>query len=222
MGVLNIEEYENIFDYINFNVELIENQVRDYELIFSNIKNDSVEWKMKFPMFLNSFYKKIYKSGLVPEQSEFWEDYLKDNLEFFKKNKYSDDIMNALKARAYRSYPSLVRDLHFMHYVNENLTDSKVIYNRKLDINEGIDLLIIKNDLNYAINLFTATSRSFQGREKKEKRHKVYNNINYINLPVNFKGSYTCGKFFLYKEEEFGKLLNEIENFSQKSDYLVF
>jgi hypothetical protein len=95
------------------------------------------------------------------------------------------------------------------------LTESKVIYNRKLDINEGIDLLIIKNDLNYAINLFTATSRSFQGREKKEKRHKAYNNINYINLPVHFKGSYVCGKFFLYKEDEYGNLLNELDNYTQ-------
>ncbi len=221
MSLLNINEYENIFDYVNLSVELIENQIKDYELIFSNIKNDSVEWKMKFPIFLNSFYKRIYESKCVPKQSEFWDDYIRYNVRFFEKNNYSDNIMNALKARAYRAYPSLVRDLHFMHYVKENLTQTKVIYNRKLDVNEGIDLLIVRNDLNYAINLFTATSRSFQGREKKEKRHKVYDNIKYINLPVDFRGSYVCGKFFLYKEDEYGKLLNELGEISQQSKHLV-
>lgn len=215
MVSLNIKEYKNIFDYVHLDVETIENKIQNYELIFSNIKNDVVEWKMKFPMFLNSFYKKIYQSRTIPTQSEFWADYLIDNLPFFEKNKYGEDIMNALKARAFRTYPSLVRDLHFMHYVKENITESKVIYNRKLDINEGIDLLIIRDNINYAINLFTATSRSFEGRGKKENRHKTYDNINYINLPVHFKGSYVCGKFFLYKEDEYGKLLNELGNFSQ-------
>jgi hypothetical protein len=215
MKLLIIEEYKNIFDYVDLDVETIENKIQNYELNFSNIKNDIVEWKMKFPMFLNSFYKKIYQSNTIPTQTEFWADYLMDNLPFFEKNKYGEDIMNALKARAFRTYPSLVRDLHFMHYVKENINESKVIYNRKLDINEGIDLLIVRDNLNYGINLFTATSRSFEGRSKKENRHKKYDNINYINLPVHFKGSYVCGKFFLYKEDEYGNLLNELDNYTQ-------
>ena len=53
------------------------------------------------------------------------------------------------------------------------------------------------------------------GNEKKKILIVEDDNINYINLPVHFKGSYVCGKFFLYKEDEYGKLLNQLGNFSQ-------
>lgn len=208
--MINIEDYKNLFDHIVLESEEIENQIINYDLTFSNIKNDFVEWRMKFPMFLNSFYQSVYDTNTIPTQSDFWSTYLIKNESFFNEKSFSESTIEALKARAYRAYPSLVRDIHFVHYVKENMRDSRVIYNRTLDVEEGIDFMIVKNDKNYAVNLFTSTARAIQARAKKENRHKKYDNVIYIELPVNFMGSYSCGKFFLYKEQEYNNLLGHM------------
>jgi hypothetical protein len=209
MNLLKTNELESIFNHVDITSNLIEQTIKDYTLEFSPIKNDFVEWKMKFPTFLTSFYKYVYKEKTIPTQDQFWSSYLIDNIKFFDKKNFSEDIILALKARVYRTYPSLVRDIHFTCYVKENI-NGDVIYNTKLDVEDGIDMLISYNDKHYAINLFTATKRSFKSREKKEKRHKKYDNLIYIELPVEFKGSYICGDFFLYKENEYKKLINEL------------
>jgi hypothetical protein len=86
-------------------------------------------------------------------------------------------------------------------------------------VNDGIDMLIGYNNKMFAINLFTATTRSFLGREKRENRHKVYENIHYLELPVDFRGSFTCGQFFLYKEVEYNKLINELDSVVNQGTY---
>ena len=60
----------------------------------------------------------------------------------------------------------------------------------------------------FAINLFTKTKRAFQGRSKKVNRHTKFDNVEYVELPVEFKGSYECGVFFLYRKKEYKELLN--------------
>ena len=59
-----------------------------------------------------------------------------------------------------------------------------------------------KNEINIAVNLYTKTKRAFIGRTKKENRHYLYENIIYIELPVEFNGSVKIGDFFLYGNRE--------------------
>jgi hypothetical protein len=173
---------------------------------------------MRFPTFLTSFYRYVYKNKTIPTQNEFWECYLKDNKKFLAEHNFNDEIILALKARIYRTYPSLVRDIHFTCYVKENLSGD-VIYNRKLDVNDGIDMLIKYQNKMFAVNLFTATTRSYMGREKKKNRHIIYENIHYLELPVDLKGTYTCGQFFLYKETEYNKLISELDSVVYQGTY---
>ena len=95
-----------------------------------------------------------------------------------------------------------MRDIHFAKLLIENELQYKVIYNTNLDVNKGIDILIIYNNKNYGVNLYTKTKRAFDGRLKKEKRHALYENIVYIELPVEFDAYKKTGDFYLYSKKE--------------------
>lgn len=86
----------------------------------------------------------------------------------------------------------------------------EVVFNTNLDVPEGIDLLLVGLDANVTVNLYTKTTRAFTGREKKGKRHAQYDNIEYVELPVEFNGSMKIGDFFLYGDREIIQLVNEI------------
>lgn len=205
MKILDLANYPNLFDSIHLTSEEIENQIRDYPLQFSQVRNKKVEWEMQFPMFLNPFYKFIFLHKRIPQQNEFWEYYISENQVFFA-NIHDAEIMEGLKARAYRTYPSLVRDIHFSFFVKAKFQEASILYNRKLDIEEGIDLLITYNHKFWGINLYTDTARAYQGREKKVFRHSKFDNVEYVELPVEFKGSVKCGDFFLYGDKELDQI----------------
>ena len=74
-----------------------------------------------------------------------------------------------------------------------------VIYNDKLDVEDGVDLLVLKNNKCFAVNLYTKTRRAIESRFKKAYRHKkLDDSITNVEFPVEFKGSVKCGNFFLY------------------------
>lgn len=202
-----VSNSKNILDKYHSSYIEIENQIKEYPLKFLSTRNETVEWGMKLPMFVPVFYLYIFKNNeKIPQQEQFWNFYKEVNNEWFKNKTLSEDLMQGIQARAYRTYPSLVRDIHFGKYLQSKLINDKVIYDVVLDINEGIDLMIISNDKYYAINLYTETSRSLQGRKKKTFRHKQYSNVEYIELPVAFKGSVVVGDFYMYGEREFNQI----------------
>jgi hypothetical protein len=189
----------------------IETQINRYSLEFIQVRNNQVEWQMKFPMFVPAFYKWIALHGTIPTQDEFWIFYQQYHREWFSSNPLNDVLLEGLKARAYRTYPSLVRDIHFAKFVQTELPYVEVIYDQRLDIEEGIDLLLIDKQKYHAINLYTDTARAYAGRQKKTFRHKDYVNVNYIELPVAFKGSQQSGQFFLYGDRELQLIKSAIQ-----------
>ena len=157
MAILEIDKYSNHLDLFNLSSKEIEDQIVSFNLTFINIRNQKAEWGIKFPIFLNSFYKFIYNNKKLPSQDEFYNYYLANNNSWFKSNSLTDVVLTGLKARIYRTYPSLIRDLHFSKVLSEKFSDYLVIYNTNLDVIEGIDLLVIANNKNIAINLYTNT-----------------------------------------------------------------
>jgi hypothetical protein len=89
--------------------------------------------------------------------------------------------------------------------------DAEVIYNIDLDICEGIDLMIIKNNTFYALNLFTDTKRARMGRERKEYRHIPFENVNYIEFPINLSNCLKYGQFFLFDRPEYEHLMKILD-----------
>jgi len=211
MRLIDKDIYESFFDYVDMTSEIIEEQISRYNLIFSPIKNPIVEWKIKFPIFLDSFYRYIYTEKRLPNQNEFWEKYLKYNRKFFKQYNFDEKIMVGLKARIFRAYPSLVRDIHFICFVKEKI-QGDVIYNRKLDTYDGIDMLIDYKNKLFGVSLFTNTPRSVSTRKKKNEIHLKYENVTYIDLPVDLKNNNLCGDFYLYGENEYDKLISELDS----------
>ena len=206
MEKIMLSDYPNHLDQIKLSSKQIEDQVQVYDLIFSRIKNRTVEWGMQFPMFIPSFYEYVIEKNSIPSQEVFFNQYLGDHKEWFAQNKLSGDIMEGLKARAFRTYPSVVRDVHFALTVKEKRCFDEVFYNYNLDIEQGIDLIIGYASKLYAVNLFADTYRAYQGRRKKKYRHKNLEGLNYVDLPVQFKGSKECGKFYLYYDRELNDL----------------
>ncbi|MDP6425965.1 MAG: hypothetical protein QF443_03160 [Dehalococcoidia bacterium] len=211
MRKLNKTDITNELDKYQVTHKDIETQIVNYSLNFLNTLNKRVEWGMSFPIFVPPFYDYLTRNnGTVPQQEEYWNAYFDCNSKWFNEKRLSDDLIHGLKARIYRTYPSLIRDIHFAKYLQTTLTDIAVIYDMHLDIQEGIDLLLVKNGAYHAINLYTDTRRAYIGRQKKTFRHKNYSNVNYIELPVSFQGSKKVGDFFLYGERELRKISNTI------------
>ncbi len=202
---LDITKYPSLLDKINLSSSDITTQILNYKLEFYNYKNFDVEWQMKLPMFLNTFYDLIIKNNTIPTQSGLWEEYKKQLTLPEKADK--NVLLKGIKARLYRAYPSLVRDIHFSKYLEEqSLNGAKIIYNTILDVEYGIDIIVhFKNQL-YALNLFTKTKRAFMGREKKSHRHIDINNVIYIDLPLELQNKNKVGDFYLFKEKQFSEL----------------
>jgi len=185
---------------------LIEQQISEYKLTFISVKDKMVEWGMKFPMFVPAFYDFVFQRKLIPDQNSYWEHYLAINSSDSVIRGLTDELKLGLKARVFRTYPSLVRDIHFVTTVKESASFDNVIYNMKLDIEKGVDMLIEQGNKLFAVNLYTKTYRAQIGREKKKYRHTSDERFIYVEFPVEFKGSKQCGDFFLYGSKELGQL----------------
>ena len=210
------DNYTNLLDNIALSSNDVFKIIEPFQLNFPQTRIQSVEWGIKFPMFVTAFYDYVIKRKTVPCQQAFYDYYLLFNKPFFDEKKFDSIILDGLKARVYRTYPSLVRDLYFNKYAGENLPEANVRYNITLDVAEGIDLMIEIDNSFYAINLYADTSRAYDARNKKQHRHTSFHNVKYIEFPVNFNGSLKCGNFFLYGNVEFLNL-KKIEGFGQKN-----
>jgi hypothetical protein len=206
MKILNIDSYPNLFNHFQISSSYIIDSIKEYKLSFPKKRDILVEWNLRLPTFINSFYKYLYNNNDILNQKDFFDYYMYDNKTYFDYNNFDSEILSAVMARVYRAYPSIVRDLHFNVLACEQLKGSTVLYNRKLDIEEGIDLLIKEKNSIYAVNLFTETPNSRIGREKKENRHKPFKNVNYIDLPISLNDVNRFGDFFLYGESQLDKI----------------
>lgn len=204
------EDFPNKLGLLPLSSSDIESQVSGYSLSFPQTRNSKVERGLKFPQFVRAFYNFIYKYGKMPTQAEYFEFYLKINAAYFRDVRYSPIIIEGLKARVFRTYPSLVRDFHFNKKLSEVLPDYEIVYNSELDLEFDIDTLLIRDGRYWAANLYTQTRRANIAREWKENRHEHFSNVAYIEFPVKLDDNNKFGEFFLYGENELNTLLKYI------------
>ena len=187
-------------------------QIRGYSLHFFKEYNEEVEHNMEFPLFVRAFYNFIYKKQRIPTQEEFYKYYLSSNHDYFSANHFSGLIYLGLQARAYRSYPSLVRDLYFNKLLEKNNDGYEIVYNIHLDLERDIDTLLIKNNRYWAACLYTKTDKGEKARVWKKNRHFRFDNVSYIEFPVEFNEERKVGDFFLYGEPEVSELFSRINH----------
>lgn len=212
MHTYNISNYSNLLPLIHLSSDEIKSIISNYKLTFYQERNKEVEWGIKLPMFVDAFYDYILKKESIPNQDLFFKYYLDFNQNYFN-NLNRPDLESGIRARAYRTYPSLIRDVFFNKYIEERIgTKCEVIYNTQLDVEEGIDLMIVTRRNNYGVCFFTKTKRAYQGRTAKTYRHTLFDNVKYVEMPMEFNGSVKVGDFFLYGEKEFNELYKTLSN----------
>ena len=210
---MKIHNLENTLDNVWLSSKKIEDQIKNYKLSFIQLRVPEIEYQIKVPIFVHPFYFLVLSEDRIPTQEEFWKEYCNKNKDFLNKLKLTDQQKMGLKARVFRTYPSLVRDIHFGSTIRETDDFDDVFYNETLDVEYGIDLVVSKHKKNLGLNLFTNTKNSIEAREKKQYRPKKPIDLYCIELPIDFRGSKTCGDFFLYSGREMLKIKDNILSF---------
>lgn len=176
---------------------------------------DSVEYGKEFPLFVQFFYENIF-DGILLNDMEFFNAFLKKH---FKTNGNFCTQINTginypkdgIMGRALRTYPSLLRDLHFyLLCANMNIFD-EVGYSLKADT-LGYDLVVKQKGVKFGVALFVNTKKASFWKEKKEKRHGKYPVNKEICITIN---PYIEGrdKIALYEEKHVQYLAEQIQKF---------
>lgn len=200
----------NELDYIYLTATDIEKQLLKMSLKFPRDKDNDVENNIKFPMFVDSFYDFIKIKQTLPTQEEFWLYYCKKNLNYLKSLNLIKPKKIALKARIYRTYPSLIRDIHFACLLRDSKLFSTVMYNRDYDYKYGIDVILVKDNKTIGLNLFTDTSRARYARNLKHYRPKQPVKFQCYDIPIRLNPNNKLGNFYLYNKEHVEYILYKI------------
>jgi len=200
------------------NLTDIEKQISELKYSGIGLTKDELIEQTKFPPFMQVFYYLVYQLRSIPDEQRFFSEYIKwidadiQNEEIFK-FKGQEFNLSGLKARLLRTYPSLIRDIHFYYFLLEKSNFEKITYSLKNDYWYGIDIRVTRDDLDFCISLLIDTPRSRFFKEKKEKRHD-YTKIKEIILDVNFYELNKIGDFYLLGRKQ-------LEDLNQKIDGLM-
>src|SRR5579859_1580099 len=197
--------YQNTLDKIELKSGDVEEFAKNAKLIFFPENNVKIERYTKLPKFVPAFYMWVVNNKTVPTQEQFWQKYLSKNKKYFDEKQFDGDSFLAIRARAYRAYPSFVRDLHFALFLKEKIGADKVVYSAKLDIDYGIDVLL-KLKYNHSVSLFANTARAIEARNWKLNRHEILEDVNYVDIKVEKMETPNFGEFFLYHQTEYNTL----------------
>jgi hypothetical protein len=197
-------------DSLNINSEKIEYDIQfDYLDVLGKANKDEIENKTNPPSVVAPFYYHMYKQRKVPKQQEYIADYFNLNIEWINENiGKNTNKLNGLTGRLDRTYPSLMREVHFYLLLKEQNYFKSIYQNVYYDLVAKIDIIIRSNsDKLYGLQLRTATVRSNYYVKKKPFRdmdRKV--DIHLIDLPLNLssaKSINTKGNSFkLYSKNE--------------------
>ena len=200
---LNISNINNFLDKIRITSDDVEGQIKGFILYCPKYRNDIVEKKEKFPIFVTSFYKLIGQINRIPNQEEFFNFYMNENAnnDTIIKYKNDDDVIWGLECRIRRLYPSLVRDIHLALFLKKHIRNNNcyIFYDIEMDLNNDIDVGIILNRNSiYALNLYIKTERSENFRNNKTRRHTHFDNVKYLEYPKKRITDNMIGMFYLY------------------------
>jgi len=188
----------------------IEETIKDYDLIFPQLRDKEVEWKISFPFFVETYLNLIKENGKIPSQHEFVIEYFERNTEEINKLIDRDGKKRALAARLRRTYPSLVRDTYFLSLLNEN--DIDAYYDMEKDVYEGIDMVVNYKGETFFVHCYVNTSYGTKARHKKNSRHDFEGK--HIDIFLDQEGvlKKTVGNFYLYSENHVEILIEKMED----------
>lgn len=172
-----------------------------------------------YTMCDGDFPTNTYGYSSPPTQSDFalafFYSHHKDGHTLFE-DKYKD----AWIRRAQVSYPSLVRDMHFMYLLTEyaETTDtiSTVEYDPQRDITDGVDAIVEYNNTTFFVNLYVDTQKSQNFLNRKKTSRHPSNDAIEVHLPLSLGDSRnitvtTSGnEFYLYSTQHIDELIEKM------------
>lgn len=146
-----------------------------------------------------------HKERIIPHQESFKSTYLKR----VDTENYSDSVINGIKGRALRAYPSLVRESHFISVSNQILSkmdiNATVMSETDLDMERGVDLALILNDVSFSISI-TKNDAPTDWSAIKEERKQGVTNPHPIRVVVNNNNTFSVGNgknpLWLFRESK--------------------
>lgn len=180
-------------------------------------KDERVESMMLPPIAL-IFYSYLYETLTIPSDLSLVDEYFKQPyFEYVPDGKvevtYADNkiivSMDAVIGRVLRTYPSLVRDLHFYLMAKESGIFSDVHYSFKKDYYDKIDLRVKYQEKWYSVGLMLGSKRSMGYKFKKIFRHKP---VDTIDMELYEQEAQRVGDYLLYTQNHINKLIQIIKS----------
>lgn len=201
MRELNLEEFPDELPLVKFNFKEACEQVCDQMLEKEKALSDRVEDEIEWPTFALLFWNHIFRFQKIMTHRELKEKYFLAHHAFIVDQNLSDFEEDGLRGRIYRTYGSLVRDCLFSLELKEELSQFgvEVRFNRKLDIKNGLDILLLHDGNKYGFKLFLNSKRANAYKAKKEAyRHKNFDDVIMRDVPCPKGGRWVNGDIWMY------------------------
>jgi len=187
-------------------------------------------WELKqvenrrIPPMMDILFQMVRQDKEIPTQKEFVLSYM-DSIDLptiysrvtkSKSNAHITlgQVRRGIIARAARSYPSLVRDLHLPIRLRE--LGYKAFYIKKYDIEYGIDIVLNYKDELYYIHCYVDSYRANYYRNIKDKRHPNTLKGKHLEAPMVIKRG--DSNLYLYPDDAIDTIIKQIE----AKDYKIF
>lgn len=175
---------------------------------------DLVVESAKLPPFIQVFYYLFFQGLKVPSENLLFETYVQwlggihD-----EKIKFNDIEYNAIgiQNRLKRTYPSLIRDVHFLYLLEQSNRFENVEYSMEIDYYNGLDLKVSYKGKEVFVSIFIDTSRSTFYKRKKMTRHD-YSIFDELEFNVDFDGLTKVGNIYLLNHSHVDLLEERIKN----------
>ena len=183
---------------------------------YKTLGNKVDDAEFEFPVNLSEiFYQILMEKQELPTTEEFFEKII---LNFPDFENCSEEKQIGYKTRALsRTFPSLVRDVHFAKMSSELIAmDYDVCVSPTLDM-DGIDVLLTsrKTNINYGICLFLNTPYAIHHLNRKRDKRLRFENTFYKEIALDRQQS---DYLWLFSEEHVKRLVKEI-NENPLKDY---
>lgn len=193
-----------------------EEDLRDIDLHFSG--NYSAEF-LNIPPMVEMFWELIHGNAeeiwqedsdtkIIPTQDEFVQAYMDKHSQRF--DSFSDNKQEGIKARVLKTYPSLIRESHFIAQVQQIIVRDDIpctllIANSSLDLGLGVDLGVQLNGHSFAIRI-TKTDSNTDWEEIKRERKSDISTPSSITVIASDATTFSIGdpdgeQLFVFKRE---------------------
>lgn len=169
----------------------------------SRPRSDFVE-KMNFPPMSLAFYSFLFQTGTIPTEEEFLSTYeylYSAHITFSdgKTKMYIDNIPifwpEYYRGRLLRTYPSFIREIHFLCVLRECGLFSNVRYSFEFDLIHNTDIIIDYNGKTYYLWLTLDTDKAKWGLKRKLQKLQY---APAVIIKMNLSRAPLCGDFKLF------------------------